>query len=87
MGPTRLQGALEAPSAPWWVVGPTRGISIASQLYKYSNISETLGSQEIRVLTAASFRNPRESSVIVVARGMAYLSKSTPPPVDRLFSF
>ena len=43
VGPTRHQGAPEAPSTPWLVVGPMVTFSTASQLYKYSNIPETLG--------------------------------------------
>jgi hypothetical protein len=43
VGPTRHQGAPEAPHAPWWVVGPMGVSSTASRLYKYPYIPETLG--------------------------------------------
>ena len=51
VGPTRHQGA------PWWVVGPTGTPSTASQLYKYSNIPETLGESRDKSFHNHKFQN------------------------------
>ena len=57
MGPTRHQGVPEAPGVPWWVVGPTRGFSTTSQLYKYSDIPETLGESPKHNSSCRKFQN------------------------------
>ena len=42
-GTTPHQGALGGPGAPWWVLPTSGAPRIASLLYKYPNIPETLG--------------------------------------------
>ena len=57
VGPTRHQGALEGPGAPWWVVGPTGGFSTNYQLYKYSRIPQTLGESRDQSFHSRKFQN------------------------------
>ena len=42
-GVTTYQGALGGPRAPWWLCPPRVPPRTASLLYKYPNISRTLG--------------------------------------------
>ncbi|XP_048544188.1 uncharacterized protein LOC125523176 [Triticum urartu] len=61
VGPTRHQGAQEAPVAPWWVVRPIGPLSTASQLYKYPNIPETLWGQGDQSFHRRKFRAMRSN--------------------------
>ena len=57
VGPTRHQGAPGSPGTPWWVVGPTGTPSTASQLYKYSDIPETIGESMKHNSSCRKFQN------------------------------
>ena len=55
--PTTHQGAPGAPGAPWWVVDASGVPSIASELYKYPNIPETLEESTKNTSICRKFQN------------------------------
>ena len=57
VGPTRHQGALEGPGAPWWVVEPMGSFSTDLHLYKYSKIPKTLGESTKHFSSCGKFQN------------------------------
>ena len=57
VGPTRHQSTQGPPCVPWWIVGPIGAPSTASQLYKYSNILETLGESTKHNSSHRKFQN------------------------------
>jgi len=55
--PTRHQGVLGAPGAPWWVVAASGTFSTTSELYKYPNIPETLEESTKNTSSRRKFQN------------------------------
>ena len=74
---TTHQGALGGPGAPWWVVPTSVASRTASLLYKYPNLSETLGESTKINSNCLSSRTTR-SNLDTITEGFIILIGASP---------